>query len=278
MRTSTIIIAAIAIAIAGVVRGVSAANDERMLVVCSPGSPGTSERAQPRMDAFAAAIAAKAGQPLAAVYEPTDAGGVKRFASASLGIVSLPFFLAREHELGLHAQLEAVQQGRPSLEQWTLVAQKGRVARAEQLAGMTIVSDAGFDPEFVRGAIAQLGPVPAGATIVQSSAVLPALRRAARGEPVAVLLDGPQAASLGSLPFAGKLEAVTTSPAWPAGIVVTVGTKLSATAWAPFERALLGLGGEPSGATALNALEVDHFAPLDRAALDSARTSFVKAR
>lgn len=276
MRTSTIIIAAIAIA--GVAHHVNAASGERTLVVCSPGAPGTTDRAQPRMNAFAAAVGAKAGQPLDAIYEPTDAGGVKRFASASMGIVSLPFFLAREKELGLHPRLEAVQQGRPMLERWTLVAQKGRVAKAEALAGMTIISDAGFDPAFVRGAIAQLGPVPAGVKIVQSSAVLPALRRAAKGEPVAVLLDGPQAASLGSLPFASQLETVTTSPAWPAGIVVTVGSKLSATAWAPFERALLGLGGERAGATALNALEVDHFAPLDRAALASARASFARAR
>jgi len=115
-------------------------------------------------------------------------------------------------------------------------------------------------------------------TIVQSSAALSALRRAASGEPVAVLLDGPQAASLDSLPFASKLETVTTSPAWPPGIVVTVGTKLSSTAWAPFERALLGLGGAPAGTAALSALEVDHFAPLDREALDSARTSLAKAR
>lgn len=227
------------------------------------------------MDAFAAAIGAKAGQPLGAIYEPTDAGGVKQLASASIGIVSLPFFLAREKDLGLHAQLEAEQQGRPVLEHWTLVAAKGRVTKAESLAGMTIISNAGFEPAFVRAAIAQLGPVPAGVKIEQSSAVLPALRRAAKGEPVAVLLDGPSAASLGSLPFASKLETVTTSPAWPAGIVVTVGSKLSARAWAPFEHAFLGLG---AGTTAQNALEVDHFAPIDRAALASARTSFARAR
>lgn len=276
MRITTIIIAAIAIT--GVAHHVNAASDERMLVVCSPGAPGTTDRAQPRMDAFAATVGAKAGQPLGAVYEPTEAGGVKRFASASMGIVSLPFFLAREKDLGLHAQLEAVRAGRPSLEHWTLVAQKGRVAKAASLAGMTIISDAGFDPAFVRGAIAQLGPVPASVKIVQSSAVLPALRRAAKGEPIAVLLDGPQTAALGSLPFASKLETVTTSPAWPAGIVVTVGSNISATAWAPFERALLALGRERAGATALSALEVDHFAPLDRAALASARTSLARAR
>jgi hypothetical protein len=230
------------------------------------------------MDAFAAAVSATAKQPLAAVYDPTDAGGVKRFASASLGLVSLPFFLAHERDLGLHARLAALPQGRPTLEHWTLVAQKGRVAKAEVLEGMTIISNAGFDPEFVRAAIAHLGPVPARVRIVQSSEALPALRRAANGEPVAVLLDGPQAAALDSLPFASKLETVTTSPAWPAGIVVTVGSKMSETAWAPFDRALRGLGGGPAGATALNALEVDHFAPVDHAALDSARTAFARAR
>jgi len=229
------------------------------------------------MDAFAAAVGAKAGGGgLAAVYEPTDAGGVKKFESAAIGIVSLPFFLAHEKELGLHARLEAVQKGRPALEHWTLVAQKGRVTKAEGLAGFTIVSSSGFAPDFVRGAIAQLGAVPANVKITQSAAVLSALRRAAKGEAVAVLLDGSQAGSLGSLPFASQLETVTTSPAWPAGLVVTIDSKISAKAWTPIQNALLGLGADRAGAAALEGLQMEKFVPVDEAALASARKSFAR--
>lgn len=228
------------------------------------------------MDAFASAVGAKAGETLAAVYEPTDAGGVKRLESAGIGIVSLPFFLAHEKELGLHARLAVVQKGRPALEHWVLVAQKGRVAKADALSGMTIVSSSGFAPGFVKGAIAQLGAVPANVKIVQSSAVLSGLRKAANGEPVAVLLDGPQAASIGSLPFASKLESVATSPAWPAGLVVTNDAKVPAKTWAPIQSALLGLGADRTGAGVLEGLQMEHFVALDESALASARKAFAR--
>ncbi len=270
MRTT--IFLAIALFSAAVV--VHAAADEQTIVVCAPGSPGSTEEAQPRMDAFAAAVGAKAGGSLAAVYEPPDAGGVKRLETAGIGIVSLPFFLAHEKELGLHARLEVVQKGRPALEHWTLVAQKGRIAKADALGGMTIISSSGFAPEFVRAATAQLGALPANVKIVQASTVLSALRRAAKGDPVAVLLDGPQAASLPSLPFAAQLETVTTSPAWPAGLVVTVDSKVKA--WAPIQTALLSMASDRTGATALEGLQMDHFAPLDDAALASARKTYAR--
>lgn len=228
------------------------------------------------MDALAATVGTKAGATLAAVYEPTDAGGVKRLESAGIGIVSLPFFLAHEKELGLHARLAVVQKGRPALEHWVLVAQKGRVAKADALSGMTIVSSNGFAPDFVKGAIAQLGAVPANVKIVQSSAVLSGLRKAANGEAVAVLLDGPQAASIASLPFASKLESVATSPAWPAGLVVTNDAKVSAKTWAPIQSALLGLGADRAGAGVLEGLQMEHFVALDESALASARKAFAR--
>src|SRR5262245_53018184 len=71
-------------------------------VMCSPGSPGSTSEAEPRMNAFASALSAKTGTAITAVYEPTEEGGVKRLAGAQLGIVSLPFFLAHEKDLGLH--------------------------------------------------------------------------------------------------------------------------------------------------------------------------------
>src|SRR5882757_760814 len=49
---------------------------KQTLVVCSPGSPGKTDEAQPRMDTFSAAVSAKAGTQLAAVYDPTNDGGV----------------------------------------------------------------------------------------------------------------------------------------------------------------------------------------------------------
>ncbi len=265
----------LAISLALAVAVGNAAPQSLLLVLCSPGSPGTTEDAQPRLDAFASALSTRARTQIHAIYEPTDAGGVKRIAGAALAIVSLPFFVAHEKDLGLHPRLVVVQEGRPALESWVLVAQKGRIARGEQLAGFTIVSSAAFAPGFVRGAVeAAIGALPAGVRLVQSTAVVSSLRRAANGEGVAVLLDGVQAAALGSLPFAGKLDVVGRSPAWPAGIVVTVGAKLSAAEWKPIESALLGLATDRDGAAALSAMRIDKFEPLDAKALERARRAY----
>jgi hypothetical protein len=271
----------VSIAFAGVAAAALAAHaatDDQVLVVCSPGSPGTTDAAQPRMDAFASTLSAKTGGTITAVYDPSDAGGAKRLESAGMALVSLPFFLEHEKDLGLHARLEAVQKGRPAHERWTLVAQKGRVAHADALAGFTIVSSSGFAPGFVRGAVGEgFGTIPATVKVTQSSQVLSALRRAANGEAVAVLLDGPQAASLTSLPFASKLEVVTTSPAWPAGLVVTVDARMPAKAWAPIQSALLGLASDHAGATALDGLQMERFTALDDQALAGARKAFGRA-
>jgi ABC-type phosphate/phosphonate transport system substrate-binding protein len=272
MRTS--IQAAVVVSLVICAFAVAAAPQTLLLVVSSPGSPGSRDEAQPRMDAFASALSAKTGTAITAVYEPSEAGGVKRIANAQLALVSLPFFLAHEKELGLHPRMVAVQEGRPVLESWALVAQKGRIKRADQLAGFTIASSVAFAPAFVRGAAQGLGTLPNDVKLEQTTAVLSALRRAANGEPIAVLLDGPQAAALASLPFASKLEVITRSPAWPAGLVVTVDARVSAKAWAPIESALLGLASDRTAAPVLAAMQLGKFAPLDEKSLASARQAY----
>ena len=58
-RAAAVIAAALAFA------GARADAPRATMVFCAPGSPGTSEEAQGAMDAFAAAVAAKAGSPAA---------------------------------------------------------------------------------------------------------------------------------------------------------------------------------------------------------------------
>src|SRR5262249_60547677 len=99
---------AAAIALVSVVSLAEAAEPPKLtLVVCSPGSPGTTEEAQPRMDELASAVTAKSGTAVAAGYEPSDAAGASHLRSAEAGLVSLPFFLQHEQEVGLRAPLHA---------------------------------------------------------------------------------------------------------------------------------------------------------------------------
>jgi len=97
------------------------------------------------------------------------------------------------------------------------------------------------------------------------------LRKAAKGEPVAVLLDGAQAEALASLPFAADLEMVARSAPVPTSLVATVGTRLPAARWALLERAFLSAAGDPGGAAALAGVRMVRFAPVDAAALGAAR-------
>jgi len=266
MKLALVLVAATAVA-------VRAAPAQQVIAVCSPGAVGTAADAQPALDAFAAAATAKSGVPLAAIYDETEAAGAARLGTAGLALVSLPFFLAHEQALGLHARLTAVQKGRPELEHWSLVAKKGRVATAAALAGLTIYANVAFAPAFVRGPVlGAFGALPASAKLVQSGSVLSSLRRAANGEAVAVILDGPQEAALATLPFAAQLEVVARSAPMPAGVLATVDAHLPAKTWAALDPALRALP-----ADALAGIQLERFAPLDDKALAAARKAFADA-
>ncbi|HEY1552427.1 MAG TPA: hypothetical protein VGG28_31585 [Kofleriaceae bacterium] len=266
MRCASLLVLALGAA------AVAAPPAKQTIAVCSPGAVGTQADAQPALDQFASAVAAKAGVPMAAVYDETEAGGVARLKAADIALVSLPFFLAHEKDLGLHARLDVVQQGRPDLDTWTLVAKKGRVTNAAALGNMTIYGNVAFSPAFVRGAIlGSWGKVPETTKLVQSSSVLSSLRKAANGDPVAVVLDGAQQASLASLPYANQLEVVATSPAMPAGVVATIDAKV--TAWPAIEKALRAMTTDQ-----LAAIRQAKIISVDDKALGAARTAFEAAK
>ena len=85
------------------------------------------------------------------------------------------------------------------------------------MAGFTLLSVAGYAPDFVRHSALKGWALPADVKIEATGQVLSALRRAAGGEPVAVLLDQTQASALATLPFAAELKAVTESPVHSCG-------------------------------------------------------------
>jgi hypothetical protein len=246
------------------------------LVACAPGFPGTTAEAQPAMDGLAAALARAAALPegaLGAVYVPGEAEGVARLgeADAAVALLSLPFFLEHAAALGLAPRLQVEVVGSGLLERWSLVARRGRVAKPADLAGLTVHSSAGYAPAFVRGALGAWGRLPESAGVASTSQILSALRKAAAGADVALLLDGAQSDALGSLPFSADLEVVARSAAVPTSVVATVGRRLPAARWRALEKAFLGLAGDPAGAAALAGVRMVRFAPLDPKALAAAR-------
>ena len=235
------------------------------------------------MNAFAAAVAAKAGLPagaLGATYAASEDAGTARLRApdAAIALVSLPFFLKHHKALALRAELQPVTRGGAAAERWSLVARKGRLPTPAALDGFTILSSAGFAPAFVRGpALGGWGTLPPSVKIIQSAAVLSGLRRAAAGEPVAVLLDAAQTAALPSLPLAAQLEVVAHSPERPAGVVATVDRRLAPARWAKVAAALRELTADPAGNEALAGIRMARFVPLDAKALAAARAAYAEA-
>ncbi len=247
------------------------------LVVCAPGSPGSSTEAQSAMDALAASLASAAHLPhgsIAAVYDETEPGGVRRLADKNAGLVlaTLPFFLAHEQDLRLVARLSAIPEGGEALERWTLVTGKDH---PPALDGYLVQSTAGWSKRFVRAAAPKLSHK---VEIEPAASILSSLRRAANGEKVAVLLDGSQSASMGTLPFAGSLVVVGSSPPMPVAVVATVSKRIDDARWKELEGAFLRLTEDRSARSALDGVRMAGFVPVDEKALAATRAAYRHAR
>jgi len=234
------------------------------LVFCAPGYPGGAEDAQPLLDQFASAAAAASGLPagsLAAVYDPTEAGGLAKLeqAGTALAFVPYPFFIMHAAQLHLVPLVEADMMDIGPQQRWTLVAKAGRVTGPQSLAGYTILSVAGYAPDFVRHGALEAWALPSDVKIESTGQVLSALRRVAAGEPVAVLLDQTQTGALASLPFAAELKAVIQSPELPVAIIAVVDSRLPASRAHALQTGLLKMGHDRGSADALAPLRLHGF-------------------
>ena len=232
------------------------------------------------MDALALEVAKSAGWPperVAAEYHETEEAGVARLKTQkpSMALVPLPFFLSHAKDLKLTPRAQAVEKDGQAAVTWTLVAKRGSVPSAASLGGYTLVSLAAYAPDFVRNvALAKWGKLPKDVTFTATGQVLSALRKAASGEKVAVLLDAAQASSLSTLPFADELEVVAKSPPLPGFVVCSVGAGVSQDATSRLVAGLLKMSQSPEGTAALDAVRLAKFLPVDSKQLAAARASY----
>jgi len=234
------------------------------LVFCAPGYPGGASDAQPLLDQFANAAVAASGWPagsLAAVYDPTEEGGLAKLSSAgaALAFVPYPFFVKHAAQLHLTPLVQADVADVGPQQRWTLVAKPGRVNGPESMAGYTILSVAGYAPDFVRRSALASWALPPDVKIEATGQILSALRRVATGEPIAVLLDQAQAAAISSLPFATELKAVTQSAELPVAVIALVDSRMAAGRARALQAGLLKLGHMPGSNDALGPLHLHGF-------------------
>ena len=221
------------------------------LVFCAPGYPGGAGDAQPFVDQFAGAAVKAAGWPagsLAAIYDPTDEGSLAKLgtADAVLAFVPYPFFVEHGAQLHLSPLVQADVAGTGTQQKWTLVAKNGGVTGAAALGGYTILSVAGYAPEFVRHSALTEWALPADVKIQSTGQILSALRRVAGGEHSVALLDQSQASALPGLPFASDLKTVMQSAPLPVALIVVVDSRVPAARAKALQAGLLKMahGGE----------------------------------
>jgi hypothetical protein len=234
------------------------------LVFCAPGYPGGAGDAQPLLDQFTNAAVAISGWPpqsLVSVYDPTEEGGLAKLKSADavLAFVPYPFFVEHAGELQLTPLVQADVTDIGPQQRWTLVAKSGRVAGPASMQGLTILSVAGYAPNFVRHVALEGWALPPDVRIESTGQILSALRRVAAGEPVAALLDQSQAAALASLPFAGDIKIVTQSAELPVALVAVVDSRLPAARAQALKAGLLRMGQAPQSADSLAPLRLRGF-------------------
>jgi hypothetical protein len=234
------------------------------LVFCAPGYPGGASDAQPFVDQFAAAAVKAAGWPtgtLAAIYDPTDEGSLAKLASqdAVLAFVPYPFFVEHGAQLHLAPLVQADVAGTGTQQHWSLVAKTGKVTGTASLSGYSILSVAGYAPEFVRHSALEAWTLPSDVKIQYTGQILSTLRKVASGEPSVVLLDQAQATSLTTLPFASDLKTVTQSPALPVALIVIVDGRVPAARAKALQAGLLKMGHGGEASDALSQLRLQGF-------------------
>src|SRR5438876_5138895 len=234
------------------------------LVFCAPGNPGSAGDAQPFVDQFVKVTSASAGWKagsLAAIYDPTEEGGLQKLgkADAVLAFVPYAFYVQYARQLHLTALAQGDVAGIGTRERWTLVGKGDAPTDARSMTGYSLVSTAGYAPEFIRHSALEAWPLPADLKIESTGQVLSALRHAAAGEHVVVLLDQTQAAATPTLPFAAQLKTLVQSPPLPVAVIAVVDSRLAGPRAKAMQRALLKLPSAADGADALAALHLKGF-------------------
>lgn len=274
-------VASLLLVIAGWLASGAGRLEAATIVFCSPGSPGDTAQAQPAMDQLARAVEKAGGLAAATVsseYHEAEAAGVDalRAPGTLVGAVPVPFFVAHGKELGLEPRLGIVTTTGQQ-ERYALVVRKGTAARAADLAGWEITGTAGYAAGFVRRAfVKEFGALPDDARVSFTGSPLQALRRAATGDKLAVVLDAAQSGSLSNLPFGADLQILARSEPLPSGLVCALkaagpaGTKTVTSILKGLER----LPKSPAGKEALLAIRVERFEAIDAARIARLRADY----
>lgn len=207
---------------AGVEPRAAAAEKGRDILFWAPYAAGSAEQAAATMEAFARYVEAGAGWPAgsaAAGYVNSVEEGRQAIEAAPPGflIVPVPIFL-RYHGAFRWQPLRFVVTDSGDAQRYSVFGPPG--SSLASLAGAPLEGETAYEPAFVAGVVFGKGADEIKLQLRATTRTLSAVRRAAKGEPVAVLLDEEQRKALATLPQGTTLQMLAESAWMPAGILV----------------------------------------------------------
>jgi hypothetical protein len=255
-----------------------AAGRGRDILFWAPYAAGSGEQAAATMEAFARYVERAAGWPAgsaAASYVNTVEGGRQAVASGPPGflVVPVPIYLRYQAAYGWKPLRFVVTDGGDA-ERYSVFGPAG--SSLASLAGATLEGETAYDAAFVAGVVFGKGADEIKLQLHATARTLSAVRRAAQGEAVAVLLNESQRKALDQLPAGTSLQRLAESAWMPAGILVG-GPGTSAADAAALTRALDKARDDPSAAELLKTMKIRRFDPVASELLASLGRAFTKA-
>ena len=238
----------------------------------APYGAGDAEQAAATMEEFARYVEKAAGWPegsASATYSSTVDGDLGRLQEDPPGyvIVTAPIYLRHHAAFGWRAMGSLITDTADA-QRYSVYGPAGSTLAS--LEGAPLTGDTAYDAAFVAGIV--LGRAEVGFELVPTDRPLSAVRKAARGESIAVLLDEGQRRALDSLPTGDDLVLLAESIWMPAGILAA-GEGVSAEAAEKLMAALERAADDPAAEPLFHTMRIRRFEPVDPevlAALDRA--------
>ena len=234
----------------------------RDLLLCLTGFPGTTEQAGPTVRGFLDKLGDKLGWGAAAIqgdYYPDTEVGLQQIRDRAPGFagVSLDLYLAHGSEFGAQVIARAVMHGRDKTRYHIVVARQGGPASVDALSGKVLVpfrESARFLGNLVLDGKRTLAE---SLDLQYESNAMSALRKVARGQAVAAVVEEEIIERFDEVPVKDQLTVLAAGPWLPGPPVVALEGSAAADRTA-MATALVGLcAGD--GAEACRSIRVDSF-------------------
>jgi hypothetical protein len=233
-------------------------------VIIQPGQPGTSQDAQPVMDALARYLQKKLGTGVTIhgryFNQTEDAAAYLAENQPEWGIVGLGYYLGHAGARCM-TPLASTRPGGADSDVWRLVVAKDGPDKWQSLKG-AVSGTMLFEPGIAAGLLFDTPAAELPFTLEGTVRPLRALRSVLRGKGGAVVLDKPQYDAVQALSIASGLKVIKTSMALPTSAVVAFGPKQKI--HERLSAVLHEMRNDPAAADLLQLLQTEGFGPVDK--------------